>query len=227
MAGGEANEQEQAILQRWAENAAPWASSVRAGSIASRRAVTDRAVIEAVLRERPAKVLDVGCGEGWLVRALSAQGLSVLGVDAVPALIESARAAGPGEYRVVDYAELGTALGEQRFELAVCNFSLLGDASVRRCLGNLHTLLSPGGRLLIQTLHPWSAGHEAGYRDGWVEGSWAGCGEGYGEPAPWFYRTLSGWVELLVGQGFSLARIDEPLWPDSERPASLLITACC
>jgi 2-polyprenyl-3-methyl-5-hydroxy-6-metoxy-1,4-benzoquinol methylase len=36
----------------------------------------------AVLRDKPASVLDVGCGEGWLARALSAHACRVTGVDA-------------------------------------------------------------------------------------------------------------------------------------------------
>ena len=40
------------------------------------------------------RVLDLGCGEGWLARALAAGGLDVTGVDGAPALVEAATAAG-------------------------------------------------------------------------------------------------------------------------------------
>ena len=36
-------------------------------------------------------MLDIGCGEGWLARALEAEGIRVTGIDAVPGLIERAR----------------------------------------------------------------------------------------------------------------------------------------
>src|SRR5690606_8793522 len=82
------------ILEAWRANAAPWTDAVRAGRIASRRQVTDRAIIDAVSAQRPHTVLDVGCGEGWLARALATRGMTVTGIDAVPALVEQARAGG-------------------------------------------------------------------------------------------------------------------------------------
>jgi len=66
----------------------PWTQAVRQGTIASRVLVTDAAIVQTVraYHQAPlhAPVIDLGCGEGWLARALAAQGLDVLGLDAVP-----------------------------------------------------------------------------------------------------------------------------------------------
>ena len=51
----------------------------------------------------PSTVLDIGCGEGWLVRALAERGIRAIGVDVVPSLIERATQAGGGEFRVASY----------------------------------------------------------------------------------------------------------------------------
>ena len=102
---------------------------MRDGQIPSRRAGTDAAVCSAVLSANPKRVLDVGCGEGWLARALTAHGCQVIGVDASPELIASARALGGGRFEVMSCAELGSTahtLGGP-FDVAVCNFSLLGE----------------------------------------------------------------------------------------------------
>ena len=40
--------------------------------------------------KRPSTVLDIGCGEGWLCRALADKGMKVWGVDAIPELITAA-----------------------------------------------------------------------------------------------------------------------------------------
>lgn len=82
------------IIDSWHKNARPWTIAVREGHISSRKLVTDRAIVNAVIERYPKNVLDLGCGEGWLARALSVQGIEVLGVDVVPELIEQARAGG-------------------------------------------------------------------------------------------------------------------------------------
>ncbi|MEA2569665.1 MAG: hypothetical protein QOI24_1666 [Acidobacteriota bacterium] len=58
-------------LQRsWVANAAAWSDAVRQGKIGSRRVATDAAIIDAVTSLNPQRVLDLGCGEGWLTREL-------------------------------------------------------------------------------------------------------------------------------------------------------------
>lgn len=110
------------IVEAWLANAAPWTKVVRDGAIESRRLVADRAIVEAIVSRTPHSVLDVGCGEGWLARALSARGIRVTGIDVVPALIEQARAAGGGEFRVTAYEDLAEEKPDVPVDLVVCNF---------------------------------------------------------------------------------------------------------
>ncbi|QNK01542.1 class I SAM-dependent methyltransferase [Dyella telluris] len=212
------------ILDAWHDNAAAWERAVREGRIESRKLVTDQAVIDAVLARSPRSVIDVGCGEGWLARALAAEGVPVLGVDAIPALVEAARAKGGGEFRVLTYDDLAAGVLEARADVVVCNFSLLGGSSVDALLAAVPPLLAPGGVLVVQTLHPLVA--EVGaYADGWREGSWVGCGEGFGQAAPWYFRTLAGWVASFATAGLSLEELIEPIHPHTGRPASVIFMA--
>ncbi len=73
-----------AILAAWLCNAASWEAAVRERRIESRHLVTDQAIVAAVKDLAPRRELDLGCGEGWLARALTAEGIAVTGVDAVP-----------------------------------------------------------------------------------------------------------------------------------------------
>src|ERR1700693_2164362 len=91
-----------------------WTSSVRQGQIESRRLITDRSVIDAVLSCKPATVLDIGCGEGWLARALSRHGIRVTGLDAVPALIEQAKRVCAVRQEFGRWAAAGTARAAAR-----------------------------------------------------------------------------------------------------------------
>src|SRR4051812_44951877 len=170
----DAAERSARMLQSWDSNADAWTDAVRERRIASRRAGTDDAVVAAVLRTKPPSVLDVGCGEGWLARALAAHGCRVAGIDASEGLIASARNLGCGTFFAMTYAALGARASElgAPFDIAVCNFSLL-EAELAPLLGVLRDMLTARGRLVIQTVHPWVACGGEPYTDGWREETFA------------------------------------------------------
>ena len=147
---------EERIVSVWHRNAEPWTVAVREGRISSRVQVTNAAILEVIARLSPGKVLDIGCGEGWLSHALANNGIDVLGVDVVPALIAQASAfvSPTPRFQVMDYSALGTGILQERFDVAVCNFSLLGDASVAVVFNSMQHVLKPDGYFVIQTLHP-------------------------------------------------------------------------
>ncbi len=75
-------------------------------------------------------------------------------MDVVPSLVEAAQAQGGGEFHLLSYADVAAGALERRADVVVCNFSLLGEASVDELLAAVPSLLEPGGVLLVQTLHP-------------------------------------------------------------------------
>ncbi|MGV3526384.1 MAG: class I SAM-dependent methyltransferase [Candidatus Sericytochromatia bacterium] len=212
-----------AVLSAWHENAAPWTEAVRAGQIVSRVKVTDQAIVQAVLRQRPQDALDLGCGEGWLCRELAAAGVEMYGVDAVAELVASARASGGAQFYQHSYQEIAAGALALQVDAVIANFSLIGQKEVEAVLAAVPSLLRPGGALLIQTLHPLMACGEDPYSDGWRPGSWAGFSSAFGTPAPWYFRTLESWLTLLHQLGFVLEALQEPLHPDTQKPASLIL----
>ena len=213
------SDREKEILDSWRDNAAPWIKAVRNGEIKSRETVTNAAIIAAVLNAAPKRVLDVGCGEGWLCRALNQRGIDTLGIDAQPALIEAARAAG-GKFMLMRYQQLLQWRPDTPFDALVCNFSLIGVDSVDAVFAAAAHLLSPTGKLIIQTLHPDNAQANA---SAWRDGSWDGFSAEFCNPAPWFCRTLPDWLALFSDAGFSQPQTLTPTLPSGSSPASLIL----
>ena len=209
------------IIDSWSKNTDPWTAAVRSGEIESRRLVTNQAIIDSVRSRAPRSGLDIGCGEGWLVRALD--GISMTGVDVVPGLIDQARRAGGGDFRVLSYEAIGRGELTVSVDVAVCNFSMIGKESVEGVFRAAPAFLNPNGALIVQTVHPLMACGDAPYVDGWREGSWAGFSSDFTDPPPWYFRTLESWVRLYADSGLRLLEVREPLHPGSGKPASLIL----
>lgn len=214
---------EVALAQSWEANAEAWTQAVRGGRIASRRLATDAAILDAIRGLAPRRVLDAGCGEGWLARALVREGIDVVGIDASAALVAQARATGGARFERLALEEVSPML-LGRFDLVACNFALLGG-DLAPALTAMAGVLSPEGRLLVQTVHPWSACGGLPYRDGWREEDFVGFGGGFERTMPWYFRTLQGWMRVLADGGWQLQDLREPLHPETGQPASLLLLA--
>jgi 2-polyprenyl-3-methyl-5-hydroxy-6-metoxy-1,4-benzoquinol methylase len=213
------------VIDAWNANAAPWSDAVRGKKIQSRNLATNQAIVDAVMSRSPKSVLDIGCGEGWLVRALNARGVECIGTDVVPELIERAREAGGGEFIVASYEEIAAGKLQMGVDVVVANFSLIGKEAVDAIVARSPELLTANGSLIIQTPHPIIATEQDPYIDGWREGSWAGCGDNFAKPAPWYFRTVGTWVKLLSDSGLHLVDMREPLHPETDKPASLILIA--
>lgn len=227
---GDATDAAARLARSWEKNADAWTRLVRGGRIESRRLGTDRAILEAVLAHGPRRVLDLGCGEGWLCRALADRGVEAVGVDASAALVAAAGEKGGATFHTLSFDALAARpaqLGAAPFDVIAANFALLHE-DVHALLSTLRSMLGPGGVLAVQTLHPWAARGEALYADGWRTERFDGFDDGAGsalEPMPWYYRTLGSWVAALRRAGLSVRALHEPLHPETRRPLSLLLIA--
>lgn len=215
---------EQRIARSWIANAPAWTQAVRSGAIASRRAGTDAAIVDAVTACGARRVLDLGCGEGWLARALAARGIDVLGIDASAALVDAARAAGGARFDVAGYADIACGrFAAGAFDAVVFNFALLGE-DLAPALDAARACLADGGTLLVQTVHPWTACGANAYVDGWRSEDFASIGGGFVE-MPWYFRTVSSWFDALRAAGFAVDGLAEPHDRATGRPLSLLLRA--
>lgn len=208
------------IIDSWLKNAAPWIGSIENNEIESRQLVTNQAIIDAVRSRKPETGIDIGCGEGWLIRALPE--VRMTGIDVVPDLVAKARQTSLGEFKVMSYEDMAAGQLTTIADVAVCNFSLLGKESVEGLFKSILAFLKPGGSFIIQTLHPAIACGEQEYKDGWRAGNWCGFSDAYIDPPPWYFRTIESWINLYLAAGLRLCEIREPVHPKTGKPASII-----
>jgi len=94
--------------------------------------------------------IDIGCGDGLLVRKLAARCASVTGIDRDPPIMARARAASAA-FANVTYIEadfLACPLPDASFDFACAN-TALHHMDFAAALGKLAAILRPGGRLAV------------------------------------------------------------------------------
>jgi 2-polyprenyl-3-methyl-5-hydroxy-6-metoxy-1,4-benzoquinol methylase len=212
------------LRHSWIENAAAWRDAVRQGRIESRRVATDAAIIETLLALQPKCVADLGCGEGWLVRALAQAGVEAIGIDYSAPLIDAAAELGGGAFHTFSYEDVatGAANGLGVFDVAVANFAIL-DADVRPIFSAAATLIPRDGWFVIQTVHPLAVLGDEPYVSGWRTETFQNFGGHWPAPMPWYFRTIETWVGDIAANGFALSAVREPLNAQQNRPLSMIL----
>ena len=211
------------LEQSWIANAANWTRAVREGLIPSRKAGTDAAIVHAVVARRPRRVLDVGCGEGWLCRRLRLlTACETTGIDSSPDLVRDAFETDPtGRYLVLRYADLIArrhAL-DGDFDVVAFNYALF-EEDIVPLLNAARDLLAPRGAIIIQTLHPdaFPAAPE-----GWRTEDFAAFQNESWTPMPWYYRSLPSWREAIGRARLAIVETREPRAQPDGSPLSLLM----
>lgn len=124
--------------------------------------------IAALPLPRTLKVLEIGCGTGFLTQALREEGLTGdwLATDIAPAMLERARErlGGAVDYAVLD-GEHGTPPSRD-YDLVCASLATQWFAQEAQALSRWREWLAPGGHVLVATLGPgtfaeWREAHAA------------------------------------------------------------------
>lgn len=103
-------------------------------------------VVELLAPKTGERVLDLGCGDGFLTARLAAMGCDVLGIDSSAAQVEAARSAGV-RAEVMAAEVLGF---HEEFDAVFSNATLHWVRAVDEVIGNVFRALKPGGRFVAE-----------------------------------------------------------------------------
>lgn len=171
----------------------------------------------------PVRVLDVGCGEGQISRALASAGCSVTGVDPTVRNIDTARARGGGPRYVLAGAE-ELPFTDADFDVVVACLVFEHIDAVDSALGEVARVLRTGGRFCFFLNHPLLQTPGSGWIDDQVldppEQYWR-IGDYLVEQTtveevekdvfiPFVHRPLGRYVNAAARQGLFVEWMEEP-----------------
>lgn len=171
------------------------------------------------------KILDAGCGEGYLSRMLSKAGATVTAVDYSKRMIEIAKERTPDNLSI-DYKQGNcedlNALEDKSFDLIVSNMVIQDLADYEKAFQDMYRLLEEGGSFVFSILHPCFVTPECGWERTdsgeklhwnvdkyFYEGAYE-QGLGDKEKILFFHRTLTSYINALIQTGFVIESIVEP-----------------
>ncbi|HUB62007.1 MAG TPA: methyltransferase domain-containing protein [Puia sp.] len=154
------------------------------------------------------RILDLGCGTGFLTNLIAQAGARVIGIDKSPAMIERAQAAYPDlDFRVLPATDFHFDTSfDAVFSNAVLHWVLDKDAAI----GNIYHALRPGGRLVLEM------GGKGNIEGVLVATRKALTRHGYYSNAAaqvWYFPSLAEYTTLLERRGFRIqfaAHFDRP-----------------
>ena len=161
------------------------------------------------------RVADAGCGPGFTLAHLMAQGAAeIVGFDVSPAMIEIARArvGARATLHLADLAEPLPFLPDAQFDLITSSLAIDYVRDWTTPLAEFHRSLKAGGRLVFSVQHPlgsyeWLKPPSA-FGVHYCEAEWTGFTD---EPVtvPDYYRSFDEMINPLLAAGFRLQRLTD------------------
>lgn len=227
------------LREQWETNAEAFSGLIDDEGTPHHRKILNPCVERLLGEVKGKKLLDAGCGEGYLARYYAKKGAIVTAIDLSQRLIETSEQLTDDEGVVIDYRVDNVCYIESvpnvEFDLILSNLVLLNVPCLDDAIREFHRVLKIGGILVFSIVHPafnfygpgsWEMGEkdpETKRREGLYfkidryfeeeeyERYWkTKQGDKFPEPISFFHRTLSTYLNSLSTVGFRLLEFAEP-----------------
>lgn len=194
----------------WDAKAREWDAHVGVDGDKNRRLNSDPVLWRLLGSVEGQRVLDAGCGTGYLSRKLAVAGADVVGVDASSAMVEVARDRAPDvDFRVDDLQVLDSC-PDASFDAVVSNYVLMDLPELSAAIAQIARVLRPGGRLVAVTSHPCFPDIGEGYfvrnrrREAWGP---------FSTEFQFWHRPLRDYLQGFLSHGLAIEAFEEPVVP--------------
>jgi len=165
-------------------------------------------VVQLLAPQNGERILDIGCGTGYLTNLIAQAGARVIGIDKSASMIERAQAVYPDlDLRVLSATEFGF---DTPFDAIFSNATLHWVLEKESAVDNIARALRPGGRLVLEM------GGKGNVEEIVVATRKVLTRHGYYSNAAtqiWYFPSISEYTTLLEKKGFRVrfaAHFDRP-----------------
>jgi len=167
------------------------------------------------------KVLDVGCGTGYLSRKLHERRADVIGIDFSEKMIEVAREKAPSlDFRVESCTDLGS-VEDGSIDVITANYVLMDTADLDGTMKAFYRVLKSGGVAIVIFSHPCFPQSRATVGEDSIQYCWdfpyfeqRKCIDPpwrhFTSEFIWFHRPLSDYWKAFKAAGFDVVDFEEP-----------------
>jgi SAM-dependent methyltransferase len=229
---------EREVAQDWDAKATDWDAQVGEDGDANRQQNSDPVLWRMLGPVRGRRVLDAGCGTGYLSRRLAREGASVTGVDLSAAMVALAERKAHERNLSIDHRVASTSslhgLEDASFDAVVSNYVLMDAPDLPGAAQAIARVLKPGGVAVSIFSHPCfpqahfsRSSNERFNRYDWpfdyfepqrrVDPAWRHFSGSF----TWFHRPLSHYTRVFRAAGLLIDEIDEPSGDGQQRPYSI------
>ncbi|MER2008520.1 MAG: class I SAM-dependent methyltransferase [Psychrobacillus sp.] len=169
------------------------------------------------------KVLDAGCGEGYLSRLMEKAGAAVTAIDYSSKMIEIAKSRTTSELNIEfkqSNCENLHFIMEGTYDVVVSNMVIQDLEGYQQAFNEIYRVLREGGIFIFSILHPCFQTPESGWEKGddgkklywkvdnyFYEGAYEQRGM---DQVIFYHRTLTSYVKAICEAGFLIEEIVEP-----------------
>jgi len=201
--------------EEWKKNADFWIKIIRENLDPYRVKVTNKAILETLKGKKNLRILDAGCGEGYICRALTKQGHRVSGIDFCPKLIKTAQDLEKKKplsikYFVGDFRK--TNFPSSYFDVILSHQAINEVKNPEKAFKEFSRILKKKGKLILLFLHPcFEIDPKIYFQKVKIKKPYY-LVSGIKSPSSYFYLHLpiSEWIELLTESRFLIKRVEEP-----------------
>lgn len=226
----------------WNQNASFWDSIIGDSGNRFHCTIVEPSVLKLLSLSAGETVLEIACGNGAFARKMAEFGVRIVASDFSAKLLEHAEQrthTSAITYSLIDATshEQLVALGENRFDAAVCNMGLMDMPAIEPLFIALSRLLTPHGRFVFSIQHPCFNSNGANktielhdrngelvaaysinvskYLTAWAEQAIGIVGQD--TPHYVFHRPISQLINTGIQAGFILNGFEEPI--DTAEPS--------